>query len=204
VRLRTANDDEIPYLDEVLASGDGLGDGGGDDLGDDLKALIDKEGVEGDGLTHNFEASENLTEEILTDTLEQCQNECKREKEVEVVTLSPIQSEQGVEVVTPPVTEVVTEVVTASELVEDGLLMDSKPTSAQMNQEVKTGNFPETDATRQELQKPKIDWVRYQGEVYVVAGTDGQKLLLRKSGSPKILHKVHRSQVEVGQDQEAN
>lgn len=203
VRLRTAHDDEIPYLDEVLASGDGLGDGLDDDPGDDLKALIDKEGVEGDGLTLNFEASKNLTEEALTDILEPCQNECKKEKEVEVVTLSPIQSEQGVEVVTPPVTEVVTEVVTASELVADGLQVDNMPVSVGVNK-VNTSDSKETEATQQELQKPYIDWVRYQGEVYVVAGTDGQKLLLRKSGSPKILHKVHRSQVEVGQDQEAD
>ena len=203
VRLRTAHDDEIPYLDEVLASGDGLGDGLDDDLGDDLKALIDKEGVEGDGLTLNFEASKNLTEEALTDILEPCQNECKKEKEkekgVEVVTLSPIQSEQGIEVVTPPVTEVVTEVVTASELVEDGLQVDNTPASVEVNF-VNTSDSKETDVTEQELQKPKIDWVRYQGEVYVVAGTDGQKLWLRKSGSGKVLHKVHRSQVEVGSE----
>ncbi|TVQ44270.1 MAG: hypothetical protein EA365_10570, partial [Gloeocapsa sp. DLM2.Bin57] len=92
--------------------------------------------------------------------------------------------------------------VTTSELVEDGLQedglqVDNMPASVDVNK-VNTSDSKETKATQQELQKLYIDWVRYRGEVYIVAGTDGQKLLLRKSGSPKILHKVHRSQVEVG------
>ncbi|WP_206817859.1 DUF5906 domain-containing protein, partial [Chroococcus sp. FPU101] len=117
VRLRTANDGEIPYLDEVLAQSDGLGDGLSDGLGDDLKALIEQESDGGDGLGEQFEASKNLTQksvDSVNSTLKPCQNECKKDQEngVEVVTSSPIQSEQGVEVVTSVITSVVTEVVT--------------------------------------------------------------------------------------------
>ena len=103
-----------------------------------------------------------------------------------------------------------TERVSASLMSPECLTADSKlPHQAEKERVSASGSsqkdtskevIDSTAETEQGEEKPKIDWVRYQGEVYVVAGTDGQKLLLRKSGSPKILHKVHRSQVEVGSE----
>jgi putative DNA primase/helicase len=42
-----------------------------------------------------------------------------------------------------------------------------------------------------------IDWVRYQGEPWIVARQENGWLWLRKSGFTKINHKVHVSQVEI-------
>lgn len=43
-----------------------------------------------------------------------------------------------------------------------------------------------------------IEWVRYRGEVYLVAGEDGDLLSLRKAGSPKTVMRVRLEQVEIG------
>jgi putative DNA primase/helicase len=44
----------------------------------------------------------------------------------------------------------------------------------------------------------QIDWVRYNGEAWTVAGQKGNVLSLRKSGSSKIAHRVQVSEVEIG------
>jgi hypothetical protein len=47
-------------------------------------------------------------------------------------------------------------------------------------------------------QTQALDWVRYQGDTFLVSRQDGQILFLRKSGSGKILHRVHINDVEIG------
>jgi hypothetical protein len=46
--------------------------------------------------------------------------------------------------------------------------------------------------------KRKIDWVRYNGQVYRVAFQNGKKLSLRQAGFTKIVHYVYVHQVEIG------
>ncbi|MDV3002722.1 MAG: hypothetical protein N5P05_004377 (plasmid) [Chroococcopsis gigantea SAG 12.99] len=143
IRLRTAYDDGILPLDEMLSShpidGDGIGDGVGVDISADFKPLPDKDCAERDDLSSNFVESEQLPPRLETHIEEQPQqiadmfeiaididgaspennssldSDEKEEKEVERVADTPTQteSEEGIEVSTVADTGAVTEVSTA-------------------------------------------------------------------------------------------
>ncbi|MDV3003027.1 MAG: hypothetical protein N5P05_004682 (plasmid) [Chroococcopsis gigantea SAG 12.99] len=140
IRLRTAYDDGILPLDEMLSShpadGDGIGDGLGADISADLKPLPDKGCADRDDNSSNFVESEQLPpllethigkqpqqvadpEEIAIDIDGQLpednsplDSEEEEEKEVERVadTQAQTESEEGIEVGTVADTEAVIEV----------------------------------------------------------------------------------------------
>lgn len=73
------------------------------------------------------------------------------------------------------------------------------------SQSSREGDLPDLEKTKssQKIEiigdgTDQIEWVRYRGEVYLVAAIDRQMLSLRKSGFARIVHKVHLSQVEIG------
>ncbi|MDV3002525.1 MAG: hypothetical protein N5P05_004180 (plasmid) [Chroococcopsis gigantea SAG 12.99] len=133
IRLRTAGDDGILPLDEMLSShqndGDGIGDGVGADGSANFKPLPDKESAGSDDLLTNFVESEKLSPRyddlsigstIAIDIIERSpddnppSNDDKKDTGQVADTPARTESGQGIEVSTPADTPAIIEVGTGN------------------------------------------------------------------------------------------